>query len=111
MSKITVVKVLPHDGVVSVEDLERWKNIFAEHKMTLEEALATGEIQAEVLPPCDECVTLVKIGGENYVPTPEDLETWKQVFEEAQGDPDFKIFTHPDVKIEVIQIGDVIRVE
>ncbi len=26
--------------------------------------------------------------------TDEDLEIWRQVFEEAQNDKDFKIFTH-----------------
>ncbi len=47
-------------------------------------------------------LTLVKIGGagENYKPTPVDLEAWRQVFEEAQYDKDFKIFTHDAVTVE-----------
>lgn len=47
-------------------------------------------------------LTLVKIGGagENYKPTPVDLEGWRQVFEEAQYDKDFKIFTHDAVTVE-----------
>lgn len=47
-------------------------------------------------------LTLVKIGGggENYKPTPADLEGWRQVFEDAQYDKDFKIFTHDAVAVE-----------
>ena len=47
-------------------------------------------------------LTLIKIGGagENYKPTPVDLEAWRQVFEEAQYDKDFKIFTHEAVTVE-----------
>lgn len=48
-------------------------------------------------------LTLVKVGGEGadaLHPTFADLEAWKQVFEEAQYDKDFKIFTHPGVTVE-----------
>jgi hypothetical protein len=47
-------------------------------------------------------LTLVKVGGggDNYKPTPADLEIWRQVFEEAQYDKDFKIFTHDAVTVE-----------
>lgn len=42
---------------------------------------------------------------------PEDLEAWRNVFEEAANDPDFKIFTHPNVEIEVIPVGKIVAVE
>lgn len=45
-------------------------------------------------------LTLVKIGGEDYKPSPVDLDAWRQVFEEAQNDKDFKIFTHDKVAVE-----------
>lgn len=45
-------------------------------------------------------LTLVKIGGEDYKPSPVDLDAWRQVFEEAQNDKDFKIFTHDKVTVE-----------
>jgi len=45
-------------------------------------------------------ITVVKVGGPEYKPTPTDLEQWRQVFEEAQYDKDFKIFTHEAVTIE-----------
>lgn len=47
-------------------------------------------------------LTLVKIGGGagDYKPTPQDLELWRQTFEEAQYDKDFKIFTHEAVTVE-----------
>lgn len=45
-------------------------------------------------------LTLVKIGSTDYKPTFADLESWRNVFEEAQYDKDFKIFTHEGVTVE-----------
>lgn len=45
-------------------------------------------------------LTLIKIGGEDYKPNAIDLDAWRQVFEEAQSDRDFKIFTHDKVAVE-----------
>src|SRR5574343_229903 len=45
-------------------------------------------------------LTLVKIGGEDFKPNAVDLDAWRQVFEEAQNDKDFKIFTHDKVTVE-----------
>lgn len=45
-------------------------------------------------------ITLVKIGNQDYKAGPADLEAWRQVFEEAQNDSDFKIFTHDAVAVE-----------
>jgi hypothetical protein len=45
-------------------------------------------------------LTLVKIGSPEFRPTPVDLEAWRNVFEEAQFDKDFKIFTHDAVNVE-----------
>jgi hypothetical protein len=48
-------------------------------------------------------ITLVKVGGTGegeYHPTPEDLEEWRHVIEEAQYDKDFKIITHHGITIE-----------
>lgn len=45
-------------------------------------------------------LTLVKIGSADYKPTFADLESWRNVFEEAQYDKDFKIFTHEGVAVE-----------
>lgn len=53
-------------------------------------------------------LTLVKIGsegGDGLKPTFADLEAWRQVFEEAQYDKDFKIFTHPGVSVERVGYG------
>lgn len=50
-------------------------------------------------------LTLVKIGSENYKPTFADLEAWRSVFEEAQYDKDFKIFTHEGVAVERVGYG------
>jgi len=48
-------------------------------------------------------LTLVKIGTdgpEGLHPTFADIEAWRNVFEEAQYDKDFKIFTHAGVAVE-----------
>lgn len=48
-------------------------------------------------------LTLVKIGSEGQDglhPTHADLDAWREVFEMAQYDKDFKIFTHPGVTVE-----------
>lgn len=47
-------------------------------------------------------LTLIKIGNQEFKPTPTDLEAWRQVFEAAQYDKDFKIFTHDAVTVERI---------
>lgn len=45
-------------------------------------------------------LTLVKIGSADFKPTFADLEAWRNTFEEAQYDKDFKIFTHEGVAVE-----------
>ncbi len=45
-------------------------------------------------------LTLVKIGGADYKPSPADLDAWRQVFEEASYDKNFKIFTHDALTVE-----------
>lgn len=50
-------------------------------------------------------ITLVKVGGTaegEYHPTPEDLEKWRQTFEAAQYDKDFKIISHAGIDIQRI---------
>ncbi len=52
-------------------------------------------------------MTLIKIGGATgeYKPTPVDLEAWREVFEAASYDKNFKIFTHDAVNVEKIGSG------
>lgn len=48
-------------------------------------------------------ITLIKVGGSaegEYHPTGEDLENYRQVFEAAQYDKDFKVITHAGVAVE-----------
>lgn len=61
-------------------------------------------------------ITLVKVGGTaegEFHPTPEALEQYRQIFESAQYDKDFKIITHAGVSVErvgasgqIIDIGN-----
>ena len=48
-------------------------------------------------------LTLVKIGDQEFRPSPVDLEHWRNIFEHAQYDKDFKIFTHNAV--DVVRVG------
>jgi hypothetical protein len=50
-------------------------------------------------------LTLVKIGNQEFRPSPVDLENWRNVFEQAQNDKDFKIFTHDAVNVERVGYG------
>lgn len=50
-------------------------------------------------------LTLVKIGNQEFRPSPVDLEHWRNVFEEAQYDKDFKIFTHDAVTVDRVGYG------
>lgn len=47
-------------------------------------------------------ITLVKIGDQEFRPSPADLEQYRQIFEEAQYDKDFKIFSHQAISIDRI---------
>ena len=49
--------------------------------------------------------TLIKIGNQDFRPTPVDLENWRNVFEQADCDKNFKIFTHDAVTVERIGWG------
>lgn len=112
--KFTIIKVLPKNGTISQDDLNRWHEIFRTNSMPPELAMATGEVEVEefnVPKPGTNTLTLVKVGSDEYAPSVEDLEQWRLIFETASFDPDFKIFTHKDVSVEVIDIGKVIAVE
>jgi hypothetical protein len=50
-------------------------------------------------------LTLVKIGSADFKPTFADLEAWRNIFEEAQYDKDFKVFTHEGVTVERVGYG------
>jgi hypothetical protein len=50
-------------------------------------------------------LTIVKVGGNGYSPTAEELEQWRKIFEEAQNDPDFKIFTHDAINVTQLEVG------
>lgn len=50
-------------------------------------------------------LTVVKIGSADFKPTFADLEAWRNIFEEAQYDKDFKIFTHEGVDVQRVGYG------
>lgn len=50
-------------------------------------------------------IRIFKIGGADYKPTPADIEQWRDVFEQAYTDKNFRIFTHEQVAVEVVNSG------
>ena len=50
-------------------------------------------------------LTLVKIGDADFKPTLADIENYRQIFESAQYDKDFKIFTHNGVDVQIVGRG------
>lgn len=73
------------------KDLVLW-DLFRENKFIQADAMVNP-------------MTLVKVGASNadgHYPRQEELSAMRDVFEHAQYDKDFKIFTHPDVAIERI---------
>lgn len=114
--KITIIKILAKDDefLPTRADMVRWHQLFADKKTTVEEAVATGQVEAEVLPEQkagEYYLTLVTIGDDVYSPSIADLEAYRDLFAAAKGDPDFKIFTHPGIQIDVINIGDIVAIE
>ena len=114
---MTIIRVLGGADPITKADIEKWRKIFSEKRMTVEEAVATGEVTAEEFshPENEEFdyMTVVKIGSSNYQPSFKDLETWRDLFEDAKGDPDFKVFICEDVDIEItsIPVGKIIAVD
>jgi hypothetical protein len=53
-------------------------------------------------------ITLIKVGNDGpdgLHPTHADLESWRQLFEAAENDKNFKIITHPGVTVERVGFG------
>lgn len=71
-------------------------------KVKNQESLVDEDVEIEVIPDHVGGITLVKVGNENYIPSSKDLENWRDIFQEATQDPDFKIFTHSAVTVEHI---------
>lgn len=107
-----LIKIGGPDYIPSEEDLERWRQLFIDEKISIEEVkMMSPDITVEEVDDSRPGVTLVKVGGNGYTPTVEELENWRKVFEEAKNDPDFKIFTHDAVQIEHIDIDITTIVE
>ena len=50
-------------------------------------------------------LTLVKVGSADFKPSFADLDAWRNIFEEAQYDKDFKVFTHEGVTVDRVGYG------
>lgn len=99
------MKVIVIPGASSPE-LEKWRDKFESGDVCDEEIQERGiEIKTfDDLSEKDKILTLIKVGGNEYKPTVLELEVWRELLEDAQKYPDFKIFTHCDVSIERINM-------
>lgn len=50
-------------------------------------------------------ITLVKLGSDSYHPTASDVDAIRDIFEAAEADRNYKIFSHKDLTIERIGAG------
>jgi len=114
--RITIIKICDKDYLITKEDIEHWKAVFGNRKIDNPDkynVMSDGQILVENVEINDEehTVTFVKVGSLDYYPTASELENWRDLFEEAMHDPDFKIFTHPWVEIKQIKIDEIVAVE
>jgi hypothetical protein len=115
--RLTVIKVCGRDYMPTKEEVEKWRKIFADKQ--IEDAskyniISNGEVEVEQLEfdDTEQTITFVKIGGDSYRPTSQDLESWRDVFvKEAKDNKDFKIFSHNDVEITQIKVDEIIAIE
>lgn len=102
MNKLKLIKV---PGNPTSNDLEFWRDKFQAGAVNNEELQRLG-IVIEEIDFDKDCITMIKIGDDKHLPTTQDLENWQEIFKEAEGNPDFKIFTHSAITIEKIKIQD-----
>lgn len=112
---------LNSNAYLVVADLEAKKRIVREHPVLKDRVFSIKTLEtdmrsrksapllfdpAALLQLCNEekveqnKLTLVKVKGN---PSVEDLEAWRDIFEEASHDPDFKIFTHEGIEVEQLE--------
>lgn len=51
-------------------------------------------------------MTLIKLGSDKFTPGRREFNDFKEVFEHAKDDPDFKVITHDWVQVETVPVGD-----
>ena len=110
---LTIIKLCGSNFRPTHNDINRWREIFDKaetdpnYQIIIHKAIEDKEITVEKFEPTEKSITLIKIGNEEYIPTAQDLEFWRQLFEEAVGDPDFKIITHGPINIENIPFDTI----
>jgi len=110
MNKLTLVKIGKEDDPTpSVEDLETWKNIFNKAKddpdfllkLKPNKDICLEELEFDEN---DGCITLVKLGNKDYIPTIEDIECYRKLFQECSKDHNCIIFTRCPVEVKRFKI-------
>ncbi len=65
-----------------------------------EDGQEIGRISEVLIKERAPSLTLVKVGNDEFYPTPADLEKWREIFEQAEKDQDFKIFVNNAVEVK-----------
>ena len=79
------------------KDLVLW-DLFRENKFIQADAMVNP-------------LTLIKVGAsgpDGHYPRQEELQSYREIFEQAQYDKDFKVFTHPDVAVERVGFNSAV---
>lgn len=116
--KLTLVKIGGENHQPSPGDLEKWRDILEKAKtdpdfqLIVSRAESDKEISIEEIDVSEDpdYVTLVKVNTDSNWVSKKDLEAWREIFEEAQKDPDFTIFTHSGVSVERVKVGRDTRI-
>ena len=111
--RYTIVQIVSHDYRPAQADLDKWRQIFAEKSMTEEEAMATGEvvITHATIPEDSQFITFIKLGDNDYHIGMNELESWRNLFNDVANGEDYIIFTGIPILIETVNVGEIIAVE
>ena len=67
-------------------------------------------VTVEKMPLKDGNLTVVRMGSDDWRPSPEDVANMRDLLIQAQNDSDFKIFTNHEVQIDNLKLGSNILV-
>lgn len=113
-NKLTLIKVGRDNEIPTPEDLEKWRDIFdkakddPDFKIIYSKALSSKDLSIEEIDLTEDpnYITLVKVNIDNeWGINKEDLQAWKEIFQDARKDTNFVIFTHSNVSVERVEVG------
>ncbi len=111
MNKFTVIKVLSNKEKILKQDVEKYKKLFLDKEKSLQESIEKEEVFLEHIPKIEKSITLVRVGNDNYQPTPEEIETFREAFKEAMESDNGFVVVPKYVEVDVIDVDSVLEIE